>query len=101
MVLLLHGWFPSDRITEPDEDLISDAIRDAALETAALALEAELRYCFALLRIDSASARDIFDQARFDARLRAPMASPFEVRHQAALDVRLALRELCLARAAG
>jgi hypothetical protein len=73
-------------------------VREAALETATLALESELRYCFDVLGFDAATVNYIFDQARFEARLHAPSASPFEARNRAALDIRVALRERCLAR---
>ncbi len=97
-MVLLPGWLPSDRLTEPAIDLVSDSVRDAALETATLALESELRYCFDVLGIDAASVSDLFDQARYEARLHTPSASVFESRHRAALDMRVTLRELCVAR---
>lgn len=93
-MVLFPSWLPSDRITEPPDHVVSDAIRDAALETDALALESELRYALILLGVSDLSIVEIFDQARYEARMRAPHASAFSVRHQAATDVRVILRNL-------
>jgi len=93
-MVLFPSWLPSDRIAEPPQDLVSDAIRDAAVETDTLALESELRYALILLGVSDRSIVEIFDQARFEAAMRAPHASAFQARHQAALDVRLLLKKL-------
>jgi len=97
-MVLFPAWLPSDRITEPAEHLVNDAIRDAALETDALALESELRYALILLGVSDLSIVEIFDQARYEARLRAPHATAFEVRHRAAIDVRGILKTQIRAR---
>jgi len=93
-MVLFPYWLPTERLTQPEVDLVTDGIRDAALETDALALESELRTAFLLLGVSEVTVVEIFDQARSESRLRAPHASAFEVRHQAAIDTRAILKRL-------